>query len=52
MGYLLGFVPAAIISGYFKFNNNIILNFLKLILSVSVIYFLGLIWLGNFNPMG
>ena len=46
MGYLLGFVFAAMICGIFKFNKNIILNFLKLFLSVSVIYFLGLIWLG------
>ena len=27
MGYLLGFVFAALLSGYFKFSNNIILNF-------------------------
>ena len=47
MGYLLGFVFAAILSGYFKFSNNIILNFFKLILSVSVIYFLGILWLGT-----
>ena len=47
MGYLLGFIFAAILSGYFKFSNNIILNFFKLILSVSVIYFLGILWLGT-----
>ena len=47
MGYLLGFVFAALLSGYFKFSNNIILNFFKLILSVSVIYFLGILWLGT-----
>ena len=46
MGYLIGFVFAAMLSGFFKFNKNIILNFLKLVLSVSVIYFLGIIWLG------
>ena len=47
MGYLIGFVFAAMLSGFFKFDKNIILNFLKLILSVSVIYFLGIIWLGS-----
>ena len=46
MGYLLGFVFAAMLTGIFKFDKNIILNFLKLILSVSVIYFLGIVWLG------
>mgnify|MGYP001271188626 FL=1 len=47
MGYLIGFIFAAMLSGIFKFNKNIILNFLKLILSVSIIYFLGVIWLGT-----
>ena len=47
MGYLIGFVLAAMLSGFFKFNKNIILEFLKLILSVSIIYFLGVIWLGT-----
>ena len=46
MGYLLGFLVASIICGMFKFNKNIVLNFLKLILSVSVIYILGVMWLG------
>ena len=47
MGYLIGFIFAAMLSGFFSFNKNIILNFLKLVLSVSVIYFLGIIWLGT-----
>ena len=47
MGYLIGFVFAAMLSGFFKFNKNILLNFLKLVLSVSIIYFLGIIWLGT-----
>ena len=46
MGYLIGFLFAAILSGFFKYNKNIIFNFLKLILSVSVIYFFGILWLG------
>ena len=47
MGYLIGFVFAAMLSGFFKFNKNILLNFLKLVLSVSIIYFLGVLWLGT-----
>ena len=46
MGYLIGFLFAAFLSGYFDFKKNIFLIFLKLILSVSVIYLLGIIWLG------
>tara|TARA_B100000963_G_scaffold361924_1_gene400922 strand:- start:1440 stop:1991 length:552 start_codon:yes stop_codon:yes gene_type:complete len=47
MGYLIGFLAAAFIAGKFKYNNNIISNFLKLLLSVSTIYLFGLIWLGQ-----
>ena len=47
MGYLLGFVFAAMLTGIFKFDKNIILNFLKLVLSVSIIYILGILWLGT-----
>ena len=47
MGYLIGFLFAAFLSGYFNFRKNIFLIFLKLILSVSVIYLLGIIWLGT-----
>ena len=47
MGYLIGFVFATMLCGIFKFNKNIILNFCKLILSVSIIYLLGIIWLGS-----
>ncbi len=46
MGYLIGFLFAAFLSGYFDFKKNIFLIFLKLILSVSVIYLLGILWLG------
>ena len=46
MGYLIGFLFAAFLSGYFDFQKNIFLIFLKLILSVSVIYLLGILWLG------
>ena len=46
MGYLIGFLFAVFFTGFFKFNDNIIENFLKLLFSVSFIYFFGLIWLG------
>ena len=47
MGYLIGFLFATFLAGYFNFNKNIFTIFLKLVLSVSVIYILGLLWLGN-----
>ena len=46
MGYLIGFLFAAFFSGYLNFKTNIILIFLKLILSVFFIYLFGVIWLG------
>ena len=47
MGYLVGFLGATFLAGYLNFKTNIISIFFKLILSVSVIYILGLLWLGN-----
>ena len=46
MGYLIGFLFAAFISGYLNFQTNIVLIFFKLILSVFFIYLFGIIWLG------
>ena len=46
MGYLIGFIFAAMISGLFNYSNNIVKNFSKLVLSVSVIYLFGILWLG------
>ena len=46
MGYLLGFLIAVYLVGFFKYNKNLLNNFLKLIFSVSFIYILGLAWLG------
>ena len=46
MGYLIGFLLATLLAGYLDLKTNIVSIFLKLILSVSVIYILGLIWLG------
>tara|TARA_Y100001970_G_C14037758_1_gene752035 strand:+ start:119 stop:667 length:549 start_codon:yes stop_codon:yes gene_type:complete len=47
MGYLIGFMVAVYLSGFFKFDNNFLKNFVRLLLSVSFIYILGLIWLGS-----
>ena len=47
MGYLIGFLLATFLAGYLNFKTNIIFVFFKLIFSVSVIYILGVLWLGN-----
>ena len=47
MGYLIGFLFATFLAGYFNFKVNVFYIFLKLIISVSVIYILGVFWLGN-----
>jgi len=47
MGYLIGFLLATFLAGCLDLKTNIVSIFLKLILSVSVIYILGLIWLGT-----
>jgi biotin transport system substrate-specific component len=47
MGYLIGFLFATFIAGYLNFKTNIFLIFTKLILSVSIIYIIGILWLGN-----
>ena len=57
MGYLVGFIFAVYLIGYFRLHDwtkkgsdNILLffiNFLKLLLAVSIIYILGLLWLSN-----
>ena len=47
MGYLIGFVFASFLSGYFKYNDNYFLNFLKIIISTSIIYLFGVMWLGT-----
>ena len=47
MGYLIGFLIAVYISGKFNYDNNLVKNFLKLILATSFIYILGMSWLGS-----
>ncbi|MDC0232092.1 biotin transporter BioY [Pelagibacteraceae bacterium] len=46
MGYLLGFLIAVYFAGSFKYEKNLINNFIKLLFCVSFIYILGLAWLG------
>ena len=57
MGYLIGFLPAVFLAGYLKLDDWIkkenesvkvfSINLIKLFISVSTIYFLGLYWLSN-----
>ena len=47
MGYLIGFIFACFLAGYFKYNSNYFINFLKILVSTSIIYFFGVIWLGT-----
>ena len=47
MGYLIGFLVAVFFAGIFNFNNNHVLNFLKLTFATSFIYILGMLWLGG-----
>ena len=47
MGYLIGFLIATFLAGYFKFEGNLINSFIKLLISVSTIYILGVFWLGS-----
>jgi|TARA_B100001741_G_scaffold36571_1_gene26096 biotin transport system substrate-specific component len=47
MGYLIGFLFATFLAGYFDFKKNILIVFFKLLISVSTIYLLGIFWLGS-----
>ena len=47
MGYLIGFLIATFLAGYFKFEGNLLNSFIKLLISVSTIYILGVFWLGS-----
>ena len=47
MGYLIGFLIAVFFAGKFNYDNNLIKNFLKLTFATSLIYVLGMIWLGG-----
>ena len=47
MGYLIGFLFACLLASFVKIEDNYLIIFLKLILSVSTIYILGILWLGT-----
>ena len=47
MGYLIGFFSACFLASFVKESDNYFLIFAKLIISVSTIYILGVLWLGN-----
>ena len=47
MGYLLGFLSACFLASFIKLNDNYFSIFIKLIISVSTIYILGILWLGT-----
>ena len=47
MGYLIGFIFACMLAGYFQYSKNYVLNFIKILLSTSLIYAFGLLWLGT-----
>ena len=46
MGYLIGFFTACFLASYMKVEDNYFIIFMKLILSVSTVYILGVLWLG------
>ena len=47
MGYLIGFLSACFLAARVKVNDNYFKILIKLILSVSTIYILGILWLGT-----
>ena len=47
MGYLIGFLSACFLASLIKTDDNYFIIFMKLILSVSTIYILGVLWLGT-----
>ena len=47
MGYLIGFLAACYLASKIKVNDNFFVILLKLIIATSIIYILGLIWLGT-----
>ena len=47
MGYLIGFLFACYLASFVKPSENFLKIFAKLTLSVSTIYILGILWLGN-----
>ncbi len=42
-------VVVVYLTGLFKFKNNFIINFIKLVFAVSMIYLFGMLWLAKFT---
>ena len=47
MGYLIGFLLACYLTKFVNLKDNLFKIFIKLVISVSTIYILGVIWLGS-----
>jgi biotin transport system substrate-specific component len=47
MGYLIGFFSACFFASFINNDDNFLKIFIKLLLSVSTIYILGILWLGT-----
>ena len=47
MGYLIGFIFASFLASFVKFKDNYFIIFIKLLVAVSIIYILGVLWLGT-----
>ena len=47
IGYLIGFFSACFFASFINNNDNFLKIFIKLLLSVSTIYILGILWLGT-----
>ena len=47
MGYLIGFLSACFLASFIKTDDNYFVIFIKLMVSVSTIYVLGVLWLGS-----
>ena len=46
MGYLIGFLVTVFLAGFFNYNKNMLINFIKLTFATSFIYLFGMLWLG------
>ena len=47
MGYLIGFLFTVYFAGSLNFSKNLFIKFFQLLFSLSFIYILGILWLGN-----
>ena len=46
MGYLVGFLVACFLTTFINLKDNFLIIFLKLMMSISAVYILGILWLG------